>query len=56
VFSTIRVPAGIDPGIFIIMGAAAGHFLFLAFMKRLPRFAGVFLAGLYAFFIYKEIL
>jgi hypothetical protein len=45
-----------ETGIFIIMGAAAGHFLFLAFMKRLPRFAGVVLAGLYAFFLYKEIL
>ena len=56
VFSTIRVPANVEAGIFIIMGAAAGHFLFLAFMKRLPRFAGVFLVGLYAFFIYKEII
>lgn len=56
VFSTIRVPANMETGIFIIMGAAAGHFFFLAFMKRLPRFAGVVLAGLYAFFLYKEIL
>jgi cation:H+ antiporter len=54
--SPITVGPSLEPTLFIIMGASAGHFLFTAFMGRLPRFAGVILTGCYAFFIYKEIL
>jgi cation:H+ antiporter len=54
--SPITVGPSLQMSLFIIMGASAGHFLFTAFMGRLPRFAGVILTGCYAFFIYKEIL
>ncbi|NOX34072.1 MAG: sodium:calcium symporter [Deltaproteobacteria bacterium] len=56
IFSPIKVPPSFEIAIFIIIGASAVHFLFTAFLGRLPRFAGMMLAGLYIFFIYKEII
>lgn len=56
IFSPITVPPSFEMAVFIIMGASAGHFLFMAFLGRLPRFAGILLTCLYAFFIYKEII
>lgn len=56
IFSPIAVGPSIERALFIIMGASAGHFLFVAFSGKLPRAAGVVLTGLYAFFIFKEII
>lgn len=56
IFSPIRVPSTFETAIFIIIGASAGHFFFIALTKRLPRFAGVILIFLYAVFLYKEII
>ncbi|MCP3872448.1 MAG: sodium:calcium symporter [Desulfobacteraceae bacterium] len=56
IFSPISIPSSFDLAIFIIIGAAVGHFIFTAFWGKLPRFAGVILTFLYALFIYKEII
>jgi len=56
IFSPIRVPSSFETAIFILIGASAGHFLFTAFMGKLPRFAGIILTCLYTFFIYKKII
>lgn len=56
IFSPITVSAAFFTPLFILIGASAGHFVFTIVTGRLPRFAGIALAGLYAFFIYKEII
>jgi cation:H+ antiporter len=56
VFSPIKVLPSFEIAFYIIMAASAAHFLFTAFLGRLPRFAGVILTCLYGFFIYKEII
>lgn len=56
IFSPITVPPGFETGIFILIGASSGHFLFTAFLGKLPRFAGIILTGLYIFFIYRNII
>ncbi len=56
IFSPFNVSARFFTPLFILIGASAGHFVFTIISGRLPRFAGVALAGLYAFFIYKEII
>jgi cation:H+ antiporter len=56
VFSPIKVLPSFEIAIYIIMAASAGHFLFTAFIGKLPRFAGIILTCLYGFFIYKEII
>ncbi|WP_300454859.1 hypothetical protein [Desulfobacula sp.] len=55
-FSPITVSPSFELAIFIIMGASAGHFLFMAFFGKLPRLAGIVLMGLYGFFIYGAII
>ncbi|MBU1344999.1 MAG: sodium:calcium symporter [Proteobacteria bacterium] len=55
IFSPITIGPSFELGIFIVMAASAGHFLFAAFLGKLPRYAGIVLTGLYAFLIYKEI-
>jgi cation:H+ antiporter len=55
-FTPITVPPSFETAIFILMGASAGHFLFMAVLGRLPRFSGLILTGLYTFFLYKEII
>ncbi len=56
IFSPITVSAQFFTPLFILIAAAVGHFLFTIITGRLPRFAGIAMAGLYGFFIYKEIL
>ncbi|MCF6249224.1 MAG: hypothetical protein L3J69_17980 [Desulfobacula sp.] len=56
VFSPIKVDASFMTAFFILMGTSGAHFLFTAIFGRLPRFAGVALTVLYAFFIYKEVI
>lgn len=56
IFSPITVPPSFELALFILAGASAAHFLLTAFLGKLPGFAGVLLAGLYAYFIYKEII
>lgn len=51
-FSPIRVPAAFVPGVGLITGAAAVHFLFIAVGGRLPRWMGVLLSGAYFYFLY----
>ena len=56
IFSPITVPPSFNYAVLILAGASAGHFLVMGFLGKLPRLAGVILAGLYAFFIYKEVI
>lgn len=56
VFSPIRTDPSFMTMLFILSGASAAHFLFTAVSGRLPRLAGIFLSGLYLFFIYKEVI
>ncbi len=52
-FSTIQIPSFFHLGFLLILGSGLVHFLFVATMKRLPRFMGVALTGIYGFFMYK---
>jgi cation:H+ antiporter len=52
-FSTIQIPSFFNLGIFILLGSGLIHFLFIAGLKRLPRFMGAALTGCYVFFIYQ---
>lgn len=54
-FNPIQVPAFFQTGIFIILGAAAVHFLAIAALGRIPRFLGVGLLGGYGLFLYLGI-
>mgnify|MGYP006337980597 FL=1 len=56
VFNTIRVPDLFQTGIYVILGAGMIHFLSIALIGRIPRFAGLGLIGGYAFFLYKGII
>jgi len=56
VFNTIQVPGFFQMGIFVILGAGAIHFLSIALLGRIPRFAGFGLIGGYAFFLYKGLI
>jgi cation:H+ antiporter len=55
VFNTIQIPQLFQTGIYVILGAAALHFLSVAFLKRVPRMLGFGLLGGYVFFFYKVI-
>lgn len=52
-FNPIRIPASFDTGIYIILGAGLIHFMSIAALGRIPRFAGAGLIGGYAFFLYN---
>lgn len=56
VFNTIQIPHAFQTGIYVILGAAALHFLSVAFFRRVPRALGFGLLGGYAFFFYKGML
>ncbi|MFZ5522798.1 MAG: sodium:calcium symporter [Pseudomonadota bacterium] len=56
VFNTIRVPDFFQTGIYVILGAGMIHFLSIALLGRVPRFAGLGLIGGYAFFLYKGLI
>jgi cation:H+ antiporter len=55
-FKTIAVPAFFQPGIFILVGATLVHFLFIAVLGRLPRFAGFLLILAYGYFLWAGFL
>jgi cation:H+ antiporter len=52
VFNTIQIPVFFQTGVYFILGAAAIHFLSVAFTGRVPRFVGFGLMGGYAMFLY----
>jgi cation:H+ antiporter len=56
IFNTIQVPASFQVGTCIIMGAGAIHFLSIALLGRVPRFAGFGLIGGYAYFLYQGLI
>lgn len=56
VFNPIQVPAFFQTGAYIILGAAAIHFLCIAIFGRIPRFVGFGLIGGYAFFLYQGLI
>lgn len=55
-FDPIRVPDFFQTGVYVILGAAAVHFLSIALLGRLPRVMGFGLIGAYAFFLYRGLL
>jgi cation:H+ antiporter len=55
-FTPIAIPASFVPGIWLIVGAGAVHFGFLAASGRLPRWMGALLTAVYFFFLYRGIL
>ncbi len=56
VFNPIQVPAFLQMGAFIILGAGLAHFLSITFLGRVPRTAGFGLVGVYALFLYKGLI
>jgi len=52
-YHPIRVPSFFQTGVLILLGAAVVHFLFVAFLGRLPRFMGWVLVGAYAVFLWN---
>lgn len=55
-FDTIDIPGYFQMGVFIILGAAAVHFLSIALLGRLPRVLGAALVAGYGFFLYLGIV
>ena len=55
-FTPVAIPATFLPGIWLIVGAGAIHFGFLAVGGRLPRWMGALLTAAYFFFLYRGIL
>jgi cation:H+ antiporter len=55
-FDKITIPGFFQIGIYVIVGAAALHFLFILLMGRLPRALSVVLLGAYAVFIYTGVV
>lgn len=53
VFSPIQVASSYLPAIYILVSATMVHFIFLTFIGRLPRWAGLCLSGLYGLFLFK---
>ena len=54
-FDTIQIPSFFQLGVFIILGAAAVHFLAIALMGRLPRFLGFGMLAAYGVFLAQGI-
>ncbi len=55
-FDTITIPGFFQIGIYVIAGAAALHFMFIALMGRLPRLLGIVLIGAYGAFVFKGLV
>ena len=56
IFNTIQIPDFFQTGMYVILGAGAVHFLFIAMLGRIPRFIGFSLLIAYAFFMYQGII
>ena len=54
-FDRIHIPGYFQLGMFIILGAAAVHFLSIAILGRLPRILGFGMLGAYGVFLYQGI-
>ena len=54
-FDRIQVPASLQTGILIILGAGITHFLLIAFMGRAQRYVGYGLLGAYVIYLYRGI-
>lgn len=52
-YRPIHVPGFFQTGVWILLGAAALHFFFLAAFGRLPRWIGWLLVAAYALFLYQ---
>ena len=52
-FKPVPVPHFFESAALVLVGAAAVHFLFVAFLGRLPRFMGVVLIAAYGWFLYE---
>jgi cation:H+ antiporter len=55
-FDKITIPGFFHIGIYVILGAAALHFLFIALVGRLPRALGLVLMAGYGVFIYTGVV
>jgi cation:H+ antiporter len=55
-FRPIPVPEFSQLGVWILLGAAALHFLLIAVAGGLPRIVGVALIGGYGWFVYRGLL
>jgi cation:H+ antiporter len=55
-FDPIKVPDFLPIGIYVILGAAAIHFISIALLGRLPRSMGWVLIGAYALFLYQGLV
>jgi cation:H+ antiporter len=52
-YEAITLPAAFQTGIWILLGAAAIHFFFVATLGALPRWMGLVLVAAYGAFLYK---
>lgn len=55
-FNTFQVPDFFQTGAYILLSAAAIHFLSIALLGRIPRVAGFGLIGGYAYFLYAGLI
>jgi cation:H+ antiporter len=51
-FSVIQVPAQMNMGIVVILGAGLLHLVFVSLVGRLPRLMGAALTAAYGVFLY----
>jgi cation:H+ antiporter len=51
-YSPIKVGASFENGLFLLLGTALVHFVFVAVLGRLPRWAGAGLCAAYVIFLY----
>jgi cation:H+ antiporter len=55
-YHPIQVPSFFQTGLFILLGAAALHFIIVALLGRLPRLIGWILTAAYGVFLYKGLV
>jgi cation:H+ antiporter len=55
-YNTMVMPPFFHVAMFILLGAALAHFVFVALLGRLPRFAGVALVLAYGYFLWRGLL
>ncbi len=55
-YHPMTLPAFFQTGMFLLLGATAVHFFFVALLGRLPRLAGLALVGTYGYFLWQGLL
>jgi cation:H+ antiporter len=55
-FAVVQVPARMNLGIMIILGAGLLHLFFISVIGRLPRTVGALLTIAYIAFLYTELM